>query len=153
MVDRSGLARRFDVVVELLQSALAALLVALLALGVFDIVLIVAQPFINGNVTKAGQISKIITSSVDTILYLLIVVELYHTIIAYVENRDVIRAVVHAGLIAVARKIITIKPEDFQTMDALLRAAGSYGLLLLVFFVGFYILHRTEPREDPEDSA
>ena len=151
MVDRSGVAQRFDVVVELLQSALAALLVALLALGVVDIALIVSQPFINGNVTKPGQISDIITSSVDTILYLLIVVELYYTIIAYVEDRDVIRAVVHAGLIAVARNIITLKPTDFQTTDALMRAAGSYALLLLVFLVGFYILHRTDPREDPED--
>ena len=153
MVDRSGVAHRFDVVVELLQSALAALLVALLALGVFDIALIVATPFLDGNVTKPGQITKIITSSVDTILYLLIVVELYHTIIAYVEDRDVIRAVVHAGLIAVARKIITIKPDEFQTMDALMMAAGSYALLLIVFFVGFYILHQTEPRRDPEDEA
>ena len=153
MVDRSEVAHRFDVVVELLQSVLAALLVALLALGVFDIALIVAQPFLNGNVTKPGEISAIITSSVDTILYLLIVVELYHTIIAYVENRDVIRAVVHAGLIAVARKIITIKPDEFQNMDALLNAAASYSLLLLVFFVGFYVLHRTEPRTDPEDES
>ncbi len=151
MVDRSGVAQRFDVVVELLQSALAALLVALLALGVFDIAYIVAKPFIEGNVTSPGQITKVITSSVDTILYLLIVVELYHTIIAYVEDRDVIRAVIHAGLIAVARKIITLKPSDFETVDALMRAAGSYALLLLVFLVGFYLLHQTEPRTDPED--
>ena len=151
MADRSGVARRFDVVVEVLQSALAALLVALLALGVFDIAFIIAQPFLEGNVTQPGQIIAVITSSVDTILYLLIVVELYHTIIAYVEDRDVIRAVIHAGLIAVARNIITLKSSDFQSMDALMRAAGSYAILLLVFLVGFYVLHRTDPREDPED--
>lgn len=153
MVDRSGVAQRFDVVVELLQSVLALLLVALLALGVADIALIIFQPFYEGNVTEAGEIITIITSSVDTILYLLIVVELYHTIIAYVEDRDVIRAVVHAGLIAVARNIITIKPSEFQTMDALLRAAGAYAILLVVFLMGFYVLHQTEPREDPEDES
>lgn len=151
MVDRGAIARRFDVVVELLQSILAFLLVALLALGVADIAFIFVQPFWNGNITQPGEILGVITSSVDTVLYLLIVVELYHTIIAYVEDRDVIRAVVHAGLIAVARNIITIKPSDFETMDALLRAAGAYGLLLVVFLLGFYVLHQTEPREDPED--
>ena len=150
-MNRESVGNRFNVVVQLLQSALAALLVVLLALGVFDIVLIVSQPFFEGNVREPGQISSIITNSVDTILYLLIVVELYHTIIAYVENRDVIRAVVHAGLIAVARKIITLKPDEFESMNALLQASGAYGLLLVVFLFGFYVLHQTEPRRDPAD--
>ena len=152
MIDRSAVAQRFDVLIEVLQMILAALLVILFALGVLDIALVVSQPFLEGSVREPGQISNIITSSVDTILYLLIVVELYHTIIAYVENRDVIRAVVHAGLIAVARQIITLKPDEFETMGGLLQAAGAYSLLLLVFLAGFYVFHNTEPRPDPEDT-
>ena len=152
MVGQRSVAHRFNVLIEVLQTVLAAFLVILFALGVLDIALVVSQPFVEGNVREPGQISNIITSSVDTILYLLIVVELYHTIIAYVENRDVIRAVVHAGLIAVARQIITLKPDEFENMAALLQAAGSYGLLLVVFLFGFYVLHLTEPRRDPEDA-
>ena len=135
---------RFEVVVESLQSVLAALLVALFALGVFDIVLLIVTPFLSGNITNEGQVINLIVSSIDTILYLLIVVELYHTVIAYVEERAVVRAVIHAGLIAVARKIITFKPDEFDAATDLILSAGAYSLLLLVLLVGYYVVHRTE---------
>ena len=139
---RATVTDRFEVAVEALQSVLAALLVALFALGVLDIILLIATPFVSGNITKEGEIINLIVSSIDTILYLLIVVELYHTVIAYVEERAVVRAVIHAGLIAVARKIITFEPSGFDNATDLILSAGAYAILLIVLLAGYYIVHR-----------
>lgn len=135
---------RFETAVEVLQSVLAALLVALFALGVLDVVLLITTPFVAGNVTDEGEIISLIISSIDTILYLLIVVELYHTVIAYVEERAVVRAVIHAGLIAIARKIITFRPSEFDATRDLLLSAGAYALLLVVLLAGYYLVHRMD---------
>lgn len=135
---------RFETAVEVLQSVLAALLVALFALGVLDVVLLITTPFVAGNVTDEGEIISLIISSIDTILYLLIVVELYHTVIAYVEERAVVRAVIHAGLIAIARKIITFRPSEFDATRDLLFSAGAYALLLVVLLAGYYLVHRMD---------
>lgn len=141
---RATVTDRFEVVVGSLQSVLAALLVVLFALGVLDVVLLIVTPFLSGNITNEGEIIGLIVSSIDTILYLLIVVELYHTVIAYVEERAVVRAVVHAGLIAVARKIITFEPGGFDSATDLILSAGAYALLLVVLLAGYYIVHRIE---------
>lgn len=85
---------------------------------------------------------SLISTTIDLVLYLFIVVELYRTVIAYVEAESVVRAVVHAGLIAVVRQIITFKPGDFGNTEAALMTAGTYVLLLLGLLVGFFLVHR-----------
>lgn len=85
---------------------------------------------------------SLISTTIDLVLYLFIVVELYRTVIAYVETESVVRAVVHAGLIAVVRQIITFKPGDLASGETALMTAGTYVLLLLGLLVGFFLIHR-----------
>jgi uncharacterized membrane protein (DUF373 family) len=89
----------------------------------------------------------LISTTIDIVLYLFIVIELYRTIIAYVETQNVVKAVIHAGLIAVVRQIMIFKPDEIGTpMEAFL-TAGSFVLLLLGLLLGFYLVHRTDDIE------
>jgi uncharacterized membrane protein (DUF373 family) len=54
----------------------------------------------------------------------------------------VVIAVIHAGLIAVVRQVITFKPDEYDTAVQALLFAGTHGLLLVALLVGFVVVHR-----------
>ena len=111
--------------------------------GVATLLVAIGQSLLSVDRFELGTVVGLINSTIDIILYLFIVVELYRTIIAYVDARNVVLAVVHAGLIAVVRQIITFKPSEYTARESLM-LAGVYGLLLLVLLVGFYVVHEEE---------
>lgn len=126
--------------VAFLQTLIAGFLVVLLAVGVIDLGLIVGRFFLARDVTNPDATLTLIRSAVDVVLYLFVVVELYKTIVAYVEEQSVVVAVMHAGLIAVVRQIITFKPDEYVPSKAII-IAGVYALLLVALLVGFYVVH------------
>jgi len=136
-----------DRAVTVLQMVIAGLLVFLLFLGVVTLGVEVAQSVFAEDRFELANVISLVNSSIDIILYLFIVVELFRTVIAYVGARNVVLAVVHAGLIAVVRQIITFKPGEHAPMESLM-LAGVYGILLFALLVGFLVVHRQSDAED-----
>lgn len=127
--------------VTILQTAIAAMLVVLLVLGVVNLGLTIGTSLLAFEALRPANIIALIRSAIDIALYLFVVVELYKTIVAYVEAKSVVMAVIHAGLIAVVRQVIIFKPDDYSPMEAI-TIAGVYVLLLAVLLLGFYVVHR-----------
>ena len=135
-----------------LQTVVAALLVILFSLGVVNFAILIATSIVEGGILDLDNVLGVILSSIDIVLYLFIIVELYKTIIAYVEAKNVVLAVIHAGLIAVVRQVITFKPGDAADPTQAFFEAGTHALLLLVLLAGFYIVHRQIDRPDRQSN-
>ena len=127
--------------VTLLQSVIAAFLALLLLLGVISLAVTVGKSILVRDMTDAQATLALIRSVIDIVLYLFVIVELYHTVVAYVEAQSVVLAVIHAGLIAVVRQIITFKPDDYGSTEAI-TFAGVYVVLLVGLLLGFWVVHR-----------
>lgn len=148
-MEASRVTDAFDHGVMLLQLVMAGLLLLLLVLGIVSLGTFLAEAILSRDVFDLGAVLGIINSTIDIILYLFIIVELYQTIIAYVDAKSVVLAVVHAGLIAVVRQIITFKPGEYEPEQAL-AIAGVYVVLLIPLLAGFLIVHREADDEDVE---
>lgn len=144
--------------VTLLQTIIAGFLVVLLLLGVVNLGVTIARSVMTYGVVELAGMLSLIRSSIDIVLYLFVVVELYRTIVAYVEAKSVVIAVIHAGLIAVVRQIITFKADEYDPTGAI-TVGAVYVLLLVGLLVGFYVVHRevdgehetNEGREEGEE--
>lgn len=120
------------------EVAAAYILVGLFGIGVFDLLLNIVALVHTGDITRTSAIVGLI----DNILLLFIVVEIYQTVVAYARERSVVRIVIVAAVIAVARKIIVFQPTDYGVRSALFVAAG-YALLLAVLVGALYIVRVT----------
>lgn len=127
--------------VTFLQTVIAASLVVLLLLGVVNLGITIVASLTTFGATDPTGIISLIRSAIDIVLYLFVVVELYKTIVAYVESKSVVVAVIHAGLIAVVRQIIIFKPDEYGATEAI-TIAGVYVLLLVALLIGFWVVHR-----------
>lgn len=137
-----------DEAVTILQATLAFVLVAVLLIGVINLVATFIQAARAFELLGYKNAIGLISTTIDIVLYLFIVIELFRTIIAYVEAESVVRAVIHAGLIAVVRQIIIFKPSDADSTEQALMLASIYLILLVGLLLGFYLVHRME--EDME---
>lgn len=135
--------------VTLLQSTIAAFLVVLLLLGVVTLAITVVEAIVARDIRNVTATLSLIRSAIDIVLYLFVIVELYHTVVAYVESQSVVMAVIHAGLIAVVRQIITFKPDDYGATEAI-TIAGVYVLLLVGLLLGFWVVHRQIDEDEAE---
>lgn len=129
---------------DVLELATAAIMVALFAIGVFDLGLKLWTLVVEGTYTDPGKVIKVI----DTALLLLIIVEIYRTVVAYIEDLNILPLVVNVALIAMARKIISFRTSKFAAYDDALLAAAAYGLLMLVLVVTFYLVHHVQEETD-----
>jgi uncharacterized membrane protein (DUF373 family) len=136
-----------DRTVTTLQAVLAFFLVVVLFLGVINLVATFVQAARSVELLGYKNAISLITTTIDIVLYLFIVVELFRTIVAYVEAESVVRAVVHAGLIAVIRQILIFKPSDAESTEEALMLAGVYLILLAGLLLGFFLVHRIEDDE------
>ncbi|WP_248895718.1 phosphate-starvation-inducible PsiE family protein [Haloplanus halobius] len=87
-----------------LELGTAGLVVVLFAIGAVDFGLQILELGTSGRVTDPQTVVGLI----DTALLLFIIVEGFLTVIAYSRDESVVRIVLGAGLIAIARKIIVI---------------------------------------------
>jgi uncharacterized membrane protein (DUF373 family) len=107
-------------------------LLALFLIGLFDLALGLYGLIVTGEYTDPVAV----VSLIDTVLLLLIVLEVHRTLIAYAADDPVLPIVVSAAIIAVARQIISFRVDEF-TSSAILPAALGLAALLLGLVIVF----------------
>ena len=130
----AALTGRFVRVVEL---AAAAVFAILFAIGVVDLSLQIVGAGMSGAITDP----LVVIGFIDTGLLLLIIVEVYQTVIAYIQEDDtrrIVRLVIYTGVIAMVRKAIIFRTGEYGSTEEALLAAVAYtviifGLVALLF--------------------
>lgn len=111
------------------ELAAATVFALLFATGVIDLVLQILESVRSGTITDP----LVVISFIDTGLLLLIIVEVYQTVLAYVEQnntRKIVRLVIYTGVIAMVRKAIIFRTGEYATLEDALLAAGSYAVII-----------------------
>ena len=122
----SDLTNRFIHAAELVAAAVFALL---FAIGVFDLIIQIVGAVQTGRITDP----LVVIGFIDTGLLLLIIVEVYETVIAYTEESDtrrIVRLVIYTGVIAMVRKVIIFRTGEYGTTQNALFAAVAYTILI-----------------------
>jgi uncharacterized membrane protein (DUF373 family) len=119
----------------------AYFLLVLFLIGVFDLLLGLSDLILSGQFTDPVEVVELL----NTVLLLLIIVEVHRTLIAYSREEPVVRIVIGAAIIAVARNIIGFRLGDFGTADEALTAAGSFTVLLAALVLAYLAVWRIAP--------
>lgn len=117
---------RFVHATELVAAAVFALL---FAIGVVDLLLQIIQAVRVGSITDP----LVVIGFIDTGLLLLIIVEVYETVIAYTEETDtrrIVRLVIYTGVIAMVRKAIIFRVSEYGSPQNALFASIAYTVLI-----------------------
>nr|WP_236642365.1 phosphate-starvation-inducible PsiE family protein [Salinigranum halophilum] len=139
-LDIESFAIQSERVMRWLEMGAAYFLVALFAIGVFDLGLSLYELLVSGRFTDPNAVIDLI----DTVLLLLIIVEVFQTVIAFSRNEPVIRIVINAALIAIARKVISYRPGEYASIEDAFVAAGSFTLLLAVLILAFFVIRQVD---------
>jgi uncharacterized membrane protein (DUF373 family) len=131
-----------DRFVHIVEMAAATVFAVLFAIGVIDLTLQIVGAVQSGEITDP----LVVIGFIDTGLLLLIIVEVYQTVLAYVrenETRRIVRLVIYTGVIAMVRKAIIFRVGEYSTTQDALFAAVSYtmiivGLVALLVVEGAY---------------
>ena len=119
----------------------AYFLLILFVIGVFDLLLGLFELLSTGQFTDPVAVVELL----NTVLLLLIIVEVHRTLIAYARKEPLIRIVIGAAIIAVAREIISFRIRGFETPTGALIAAASFALLLVVLILAYLGVYRVNP--------
>jgi len=112
------------------EMAAATVFALLFAVGVIDLSLQIVESVRTGAITDP----TVVIGFIDTGLLLLIIVEVYQTVLAYVrvsETRRIVRLVVYTGVIAMVRKAIIFRTSEYATLQDALMAAVAYTVIVL----------------------
>jgi uncharacterized membrane protein (DUF373 family) len=117
-------------------------LLLLFVIGVVDLFVGLYDLLVSGNFTKPVEVIGLL----DTVLLLLIIVEVHRTLLAYAREEPVIQIVVGAAIVAVAREIISFRLDDFGSGEGpeVFAAAAALGVLLVTLVVAYFIVCRVE---------
>jgi uncharacterized membrane protein (DUF373 family) len=142
LVDSVG--RRYSAVVNrfvhAVELAAATVFAVLFAVGVFDLTLQIYGAVRDGTITDP----LVVIGFIDTGLLLLIIVEVYQTVLAYVEESDprrIVQLVIYTGVIAMVRKIIIFRTGEYGSVQDALVVAGAYTVVVFAL-VGLLIAER-----------
>ncbi len=111
------------------ELAAASVFAVLFAIGVVDLTLQIFEAVGNGSITDP----LVVIGFIDTGLLLLIIVEVYQTVLAYVEESDtrrIVRLVIYTGVIAMVRKAIIFRTGEYSTTQDAMLAASSYAVII-----------------------
>lgn len=111
------------------ELAAATVFAVLFATGVVDLMLQIFESVRSGSITDP----LVVIGFIDTGLLLLIIVEVYQTVLAYVEENDtrrIVRLVIYTGVIAMVRKAIIFRTSEYASPRDALLAAGSYAIII-----------------------
>lgn len=132
--DEAGFTGRITHVTEafvhVVELAAAAIFALLFAIGVVDLGLNIVEATVRGRITDPSAVVNIIDSG----LLLLIIVEVYQTVIAYIrksETRYILRLIIYTGIIAMVRKVIIYRTTDYATTQNAMFAAFAYTAIIL----------------------
>ncbi|WP_225917798.1 phosphate-starvation-inducible PsiE family protein [Halobaculum rubrum] len=141
---------------KLLEVGTAYFLMVLFAIGFVDLLLVLVELLLSGEFTDPNQVIDII----DTVLVLLIIVEIHQTVVAFSRNEPVVRIVISAALIAITRKVISFRPGEYASIDDAFVAASAFSLLLAVLVAAYFVVRRVntgatvpDPLADGNDAA
>ncbi|WP_096392934.1 phosphate-starvation-inducible PsiE family protein [Halorubrum trapanicum] len=123
---------------EWLVLGAAYFLLLLFLVGVFDLFVSLYRLLVAGDFTDPAEVVELL----DSVLLLLIIVEVHRTLVAYARGQPVLRIVVSAAIIAVSRRVISFRPEDYGGGNEALLAAAALGALTLALTVGYFLLDR-----------
>ncbi|ELZ23309.1 hypothetical protein C477_02139 [Haloterrigena salina JCM 13891] len=137
VVDPDRIAAVADQFIRYVELVAAWVFAILFAIGVVDLTLQILRSIQTGNITDP----LVVIGFIDTGLLLLIIVEVYHTVIAYTQESDtrqIVRLVIYTGVIAMVRKAIIFRTSEYASTQDALFAAISYtiiifGLVALLF--------------------
>ncbi|WP_339104991.1 phosphate-starvation-inducible PsiE family protein [Haloterrigena salinisoli] len=137
VVDPDRIAAVADQFIRYVELVAAWVFAVLFAIGVVDLTLQILRSIRTGNITDP----LVVIGFIDTGLLLLIIVEVYHTVIAYTQESDtrqIVRLVIYTGVIAMIRKAIIFRTSEYASTQDALFAAVSYtiiifGLVALLF--------------------
>lgn len=115
----------------------------LFLIGVFDLVLGLWELLTSGDFTEPVAVVGLL----DNVLLLLIIVEVHRTLIAYARDEPVVRIVVGAAIIAIAREIISFRIGDYETATDALTAAGGFGILLIGLVAAYFVVRYIETKQ------
>lgn len=130
VVDSDRIAAVADQFIRYVELVAAWVFAILFAIGVVDLTLQILRSIRTGNITDP----LVVIGFIDTGLLLLIIVEVYHTVIAYTQESDtrqIVRLVIYTGVIAMVRKAIIFRTGEYASAQAALFAAVSYTLIIL----------------------
>jgi len=117
----------------------AYFLLALFLIGIYDLGLGLYLLIITGEYTDPVAVVRLI----DTVLLLLIILEVHRTLVAYANDNPVLPIIVSAALIAVSRQIISFRVDDFEATGDLLPAAVGLAVLLLSLVIVYVVVRRS----------
>lgn len=137
------------VLMRLLVLVIAYFTLLLFLIGVFDLLLGLWDLVTSGAFTDPLAVIELL----DTVLLLLIIVEVHRTLIAYARNEPVVQIVIGAAIIAIAREIIGFRISDFDTTGDALTAAGGFGLLLVALVVAYFVVQNSETQDSTRESS
>lgn len=116
--------------------AVALLLLVLFAAGVYGLALDLGGVLASGEYTDPLAIIGII----DMVILLLLVVEVFRDLMAYIRDEAVLPIVIDIAIISMARKIITFRSTAYATTQDALVTAATYTLLLLASLAAYYFV-------------
>ncbi|MFB6207183.1 MAG: phosphate-starvation-inducible PsiE family protein [Haloglomus sp.] len=119
-----------DTFIRGVEMAAATVFAVLFAIGVADLSLQIFQSARSGAITDP----LVVIGFIDTGLLLLIIVEVYQTVLAYVKEDDtqrIVRLVIYTGVIAMVRKAIIFRTGEYSTEAQALMAASAYTVLII----------------------
>jgi uncharacterized membrane protein (DUF373 family) len=131
--------------IRYVEVAAAAVFAVLFAIGVVDLTLQIGGAVQSGTITDP----RVVIGFIDTGLLLLIIVEVYQTVVAYTQESDtrrIVRLVIYTGVIAMVRKVIIFRTGEYPSVEDALLAAISYTIVIL----GLVGLLYAERAYDPE---
>jgi len=120
------------------EVAAAALFALLFGIGVVDLAIQIAESVPTGAITDPNTVIGFI----ETGLLLLIIVEVYETVVAYIEQSDtrrIVRLVIYTGVIAMVRKVIIYRTTEYDSAEGALFAAVSYTIIILGLVALLYV--------------
>ncbi|KOX97266.1 MULTISPECIES: phosphate-starvation-inducible PsiE family protein [Halorubrum] len=131
------------------ELAAAALFALLFGIGVVDLAIQIAESVPTGEITDPNTV----ISFIETGLLLLIIVEVYETVVAYIEQSDtrrIVRLVIYTGVIAMVRKVIIFRTTEYSTTQDALFAALSYTLVVLGLVALLFVERSVGPSLGPD---
>lgn len=114
----------------------------LFIIGIFDLIIGLIDLITSGDFINPLSVINLL----DSVLLLLIIVEVHRTLIAYAKDEPVVRIVIGAAIIAIAREIISFRVADFGTVTDALIASGGFGILLIGLVIAYSAVRYTDSK-------
>lgn len=134
--------RGSEFVMETLELLTGVVLIILFAIGLYDLIVQIWT-------TREALFTDIdnVIAFIDTVLLLLVIVEVFRTVVAFSRDETITRIIIDASLVAIARKVIGFRSTG-TPVEVLINAL-AIAVLLLAVIAAFYVVRRvTETSDD-----